>query len=231
MNDVTQTTPANSPEARAPDGSLISQTTTTSSNSQPATTPPTTPTTPPAQTEQSLAAETETGAPESYADFTFPEGFEVNAEALTKFQEVAKGANLTQAQAQSFMDLYSAQIAAATKDPVQAVNEMRAEWRNTVLADTTLAANGALRPEVKSTIARAIDSLGPQIAAPFREAMNLTGAGDHPAFLKAFHAIAQRLSEGRAVRPGAPAPVANPTKPSGPGANALWPGLNSSAQS
>lgn len=223
MPEIASTPQPNTPEARTPEGTLTDQTSTQTQSAsteslagKPA-------------TEESLAAkpaEAE-GAPETYADFTLPEGLELNAESLGKFTEFAKTNNLSQAAAQQLMDFHTAQIAAVTKSPADAVATMRADWRSAVLSDTTLASNGDLRPEVRANISRAIDSLGPELGGKFREAMNLTGVGDHPAFVSAFNAFAKRLSEGKPVTAGSPAQVRNPAKPNGTGANALFPGLPS----
>lgn len=45
------------------------------------------------------------GAPESYEDFTAPEGVELDADLVEEFKGFAKEANLPQAEAQKFVDL------------------------------------------------------------------------------------------------------------------------------
>jgi len=219
---LTQPPQPNTTEARTPDGTLTDQspasTTTPASTETLAATPPAT------EPETLAGAKPAEGAPEAYVDFTLPEGVTLNPEALGKFTEAAKGLGLSQEGAQQLLDFHTAALAEAVKNPVDTVLTMRKEWRDSVLSDKSLAANNDLRPEVRANIGRAIDMLGPEAPA-FREAMNLTGAGDHPAFVKALNFFASRLAEGKSVTGRGPAPVANPAKPNGTGAGALFPGL------
>lgn len=169
------------------------------------------------------------GAPEAYADFKLPEGVELKGEFIDEFKGVAKGLGLTQDGAQSLLDLHVKAIKDVTEASLNAVAELRKSWRDQVLANSDLAHNGDLRTEVKATLGRFIDSFGPKIAADFREAMNFTGAGDHPGFIAFFHAAAKAMGEGRPAQGANPAPTGqqNPAKPNGIGPQALYPNLPS----
>ena len=57
--------------------------------------------------------------------------------------------------------------------------------------------------------------------------MNFTGAGDHPAFLKAFHKLAQLVGEGTHVRGGNPSPHGNPKSQPKSAAQIMYPNLPS----
>jgi hypothetical protein len=80
--------------------------------------------------------------------------------------------------------------------------ETQEQWVKEVKADPEL---GPRLNEVKTTISRAIDGLNnPKLARDFREAMDFTGAGNNPAFIRAFYKLAQMVTEGGHVAGGGP---------------------------
>lgn len=170
------------------------------------------------------------GAPEKYEPFTLPEGLELSEAVITAASELFKGANLDQATAQKFVDFHTNALKAVADSATNAYTTLRDGWRKEVLGDATLAANGDLLPEVKAQISKAIDSLGAAEATKFREALSLTGVGDHPAFVRAMKAFASRFGEGTTVTGKGPVT----TKPNGgtaapTPAQAMFPSLPSSA--
>lgn len=167
------------------------------------------------------------GAPEKYADFTIPEGLKVNPEKMAAASALFKELNLPQDGAQKLVDLYAKELTEAAEAPVNNYLEMRKGWQKEVMNHPEL---GGKLKEVRTTIGRAIDSLGPVLAPKFREAMDLTGAGDHPAFIEAFYKYAQQLTEGRHVAGSGPSAHGQraPGNPAGTGAAAMYPGLPSS---
>lgn len=170
------------------------------------------------------------GAPEKYADFTIPEGFEINEEGLKEAQGVFKELNLSQAAAQKILDLHAKHVSAVAEAAANEVTTMREEWRKEVLADPVI---GGKLKEVKATIGKAIDQhLGAEPGKAFREAMDLTGAGDHPAFIRGFYKFAQLITEGRHVNGGGPSVHGQqrPGAPTGTGAAALYPNLPSAGR-
>ncbi len=81
---------------------------------------------------------------------------------------------------------------------------MRNDWQTKAKADPDMAkfaVDGKTGLDaVKIDMGRALTALGdPTLAADFKEAMNLTGAGDHPAFIKTFWKMAQFITEGKHV--------------------------------
>lgn len=167
-------------------------------------------------------------APEKY-EFKAPEGTEFDQATLDKVTPIFKELGLSQDQAQKLVDFYAEQSTQAAEAPVKFYAEMRDGWRKEVIADKALG-NGVdnLRPEVKAGVAAVINSLG-TLAEPFREAMNLTGVGDHPAFVKALFAFSTRLGEGKHIAGNGPSKFGQtrPGGPNGPGAAALYPNLKS----
>lgn len=232
---------ANDPAARTETGEIknVSETT-TPSTTETAAVPETKPATPTLEVkveagasetdkDKSLLNKTEAdkakpeGAPEKYEEFKVPEGYVLDPKIAEEASGIFKGMNLSQTQAQSLVDFYAAKTREAANAPFEAYTAMRQEWQTKVAADPEI---GSKLPEVKQTVSRALDSLGdPKLASDFREAMDLTGAGDHPAFIKAFYKLAQQVVEGHSVRGSNPSPAGQKPPGAGPisAAKALYP--------
>lgn len=163
-------------------------------------------------------AKTAEGAPEKYSDFTLPEGFEANETVMTEAQTLFKELGLPQASAQKVVDLYTKVSMDASDAPFNLWMETQKKWKDEIKADPEI---GGKLDEVKSTVSKVVDSLGEKLSKPFREAMDYTGAGNNPAFIRAMYALAQKLSEGSHVA-GKPAGGAKPSA-----AQALYPNLPS----
>ncbi len=165
------------------------------------------------------------GAPDKYEPFKLPEGVSLSEDLNKEVSALFKGANLSQDVAQKFVDFHAAQLKAATEAPAKLVADMRKEWRDTVSKDPEI---GSKLPEVKATVGKALDAIGNKaIADEFRAAMDLTGAGDHPAFIKAFYHLAKLVTEGRHVSgkgPSASGQTAPGARPQS-AAHALFPNL------
>lgn len=231
MSDTTVTTEAplaNTSEARTPTGEIKNvtpQTTTTSTEPKVEgttllTESPKTEVVPPKEGE---APKVDPKAvPEKY-EFKLPDGVALDEKVMEAVTPIFKEAGLTQEVAQKLMDFHTAQIQAAAKAGTDAgaaeYTRTREGWRTELAADPEI---GGKLPEVKVAVGRALDALGDaKLATDFRAAMDLTGAGDNPAFVKAFYKFAQAFTEGKAVRgtgpsiagqtPG-PAPKPSPAK-------------------
>ncbi len=205
MADNQQVTPDSSGVDRTATGAIADKGTTTEkvTTSQTTTTPEPEPkpsTTALGADGKSLAnqaAEGAQGAPEAYTDWKVPDGFTidkpVNDEAVGLFKEMG----LSQESGQKLVDFYVKHTTEAANQPYEAWTTMQEKWVKEAKADPTI---GPRMNEVKQTISRALDVLGDtKLAADFREAMDFTGAGNHPAFIKTFYKLAQMVTEGRHV--------------------------------
>jgi hypothetical protein len=230
---------------RTPDGSLANPSIAPSTSAE--TTTPTTQPTPdgntlltqeqpnaPAKTEPTKAddakdAKAPAAAPEKYEDYKVPEGFDLDPAVKAEADAIFKGMNLSQAQAQTLVDFYTAKTLESSQQPYQAWKAMTDTWRDEAANHPDL--KGKLGPgqEVNLRIARALESLGDrQLTNDFRALMDLTGAGNNQAFIRVINALASRAVEGTAVNGRGPAEVAVPgaaTRPSP--AQALYPHLPS----
>src|SRR5258708_1480300 len=182
MTDTTVTTESPGP-TRSPTGELLPPGTTTP-------TPPATPETqtPPSGTETKVETKTEdgktvlnkdvkteapAGAPETYADFKVPDGFQLDPAVAKEAGTLFKGLNLSQDQAQSLIDFHTSKTQAAAEAPFKLWADTQKEWTDTVKSKY----GRDVEPggKVLTTTAKLIDSLGPTVAKSFREAMDITG--------------------------------------------------------
>lgn len=167
------------------------------------------------------------GAPEKYEAFKVPEGFTLDeavaGEAGTLFKEL----NLSQEQGQKLVDLYTKTAQEAFDAPFKAWSDQQEAWRKEVNDDPNL---GPRMGEIKTAFSKMLDGLGdPEGAKAFREAMDYTGAGNNPAFIRMMDKLSQNFTEGKPVQGAKPAPVREPGKAQGTGPAALWPGLPSAS--
>jgi len=183
---------------------------------EPGLTPATAPGLTPATTEPSVLA----GAPEpeptpepapgskpepvTYTDFRLPEGATIDAAALDQARALFAQAGLPQDEAQKFVDLAVSREQAAAARGVQAFVDLQNKWVSEIKADPEI---GGVRLEASmAQAARAIDRLG---VPGLKEALNLTGAGNNPAIVKAFVRLGQMVSEDRFAPGRAAAPPAS----------------------
>jgi hypothetical protein len=208
-----QTPLPNDQAARSPTGEILEP-------SQIATKPAVKAGDPPVQTSTSTVPELKpadakpsatTGAPEAYTDFTAPEGYTLDKAAIDAFTPIAKELGLSQEQAQKLVGFHTAQMIEAAKAPAATYEATRTAWQAQVRADPDLAkaVNGDKTglDAVKLDIGRALTAIGdPVLAGEFKSAMDLTGAGDHPAFVKTLWKLAQFATEGKHVTGTNPSP-------------------------
>ena len=171
----------------------------------------------PANPEPSLLAPEESGAgapppeeqvaPTGYGEFKLPEGVSLDAEQLKPATELFAETGLSQEQAQKFIDLAMARESAAQHRGVQAFVDLQNQWVSEIKADPDIGGD-RLKASLASA-ARAIDRLN---IPGLREALNFTGAGNHPAVVKAFVRLGQMISEDR-YRPGQHAAPQVPRSP------------------
>jgi len=140
----------------------------------------------------------------SYGEFKLPEGVTLDAEQLRPATELFAESGLSQEQAQKFIDLAVARESAAAQRGVQAFVELQNRWVAEVKADPDI--GGDKLTAALAAAARGIDRLE---VPGLREALSFTGAGNHPAVVRAFVRLGQMLSEDR-FRPAPPVPPAPP---------------------
>ena len=149
--------------------------------------------------------------PDTYT-FTAPEGRELDKTTIDRATPIFRELGLDNPSAQKLMDLYNDLGKSWSEGTIKAVNDMREGWRADVAKDPDM--SGKLE-SIKTEIGRAYQHLDPKLVTEFKAAMDLTGAGDHPAFVKGFWKFAQLINEGTHVTGSGPSKEGQ----SAPGAN------------
>ena len=122
-----------------------------------------------------------------------------SGEATPIFKELG----LSQEQAQKLVDFYSTKTSKINADLAKSVDDMRAKWRDEVMADKDI---GGKLDQVKVELGRAKDRLPAAVRTAFDEALNVTGMGDHPAIVRGIYELAKLVNEGTPVTGNAPSP-------------------------
>jgi hypothetical protein len=165
------------------------------------------PATPPAEAPKTELGKAEAPKPAEAVAFdaaklTVPEGMKADDPLFKSFGETMADAKLDpQARGQKLLDLYKDGIKSVQEAQVNAWKTTNEKWVNEVKADPEI--GGAKFEPTKTSIAKAIDSLGPDLSVAFRQGLDATGAGNHPAIWKGLAKMAALLTEGGHVS-GAP---------------------------
>jgi hypothetical protein len=162
-------------------------------------------------------------APLAIDNIKLPDGFKADEATMKGFIDTLSKADLTpQARAQALVDLHVKSLTAAQEAVNLQWENTTKEWVKTVANDKDIGTGdetSPLRPEVKASISKVLDAYG---GVELRKALELTGATNHPAIVKAFAQISKVLTEGNHI-PGNP-----PSKPQAQtAAQRLYPGLDS----
>lgn len=134
------------------------------------------------------------GAPEAYEEFALPEGMPegmvLEPEATNAFKEAAKADNLSQAQAQRYVDLAAGLVKKTLDGFGQAHVERTEQWAEQVKADPLV--GGPKYDENVQVALKAVSQFGdPELTKAFKE----FGLGNHPAIVRAFFRVGKAIAE------------------------------------
>jgi hypothetical protein len=143
----------------------------------------------------------------TYEDFVLPDGMTIDAEALERARALFGEVRLPQAHAQKFIDLAVERERAAAERGLKAFLDLQKKWVSELKEDPDI--GGEQFAATVAAAARAIDRL----AIPgLKDALNVTGAGNHPAIVKVFVRLGQMIAEDR-FQPGGDTARAAPRSP------------------
>lgn len=149
--------------------------------------------------------------PITYEAFKLPEGIEPDKQKIGEYTEVLGKHRIPQEIGQELLDLHTNSLKEYAEllgnrtlsDQHAAFDAVRADWRKQVMADEQI--GGAGWDTAKGVIARTRDLFmsGSKPGTPeyakdsqaFNDFLRVTGAGDHPAFLKFIHNVGRRFDE------------------------------------
>lgn len=130
------------------------------------------------------------GAPEKYEPFKLPDGWEKDDKALSEFEPLAKELGLNQEQAQAFVDLAVARDTRTAEAQAQQWTDLRKSWVDEAKADKEI--GGA---EWNAKVATAIKGLKAFGTPELEQALNVTGVGDHPEFIRLMYRVGKAVTE------------------------------------
>src|SRR5215469_13394536 len=81
---------------------------------------------------------TEEGAPTEYTEFKVPEGFELDKAVAGEASALFKKNNLSQTQAQEFVDFYVKHAQESSQAPFKAWQDTQDQWRNDINSDSEI---------------------------------------------------------------------------------------------
>lgn len=151
----------------------------------------------PAEVRKELGVEDPAIPQYDLAKFKLPEGQTMDPAAL----ELFKGERLSQETAQKLIDFAMARETAAANRSLQTFVDTRTKWVSEIKSDPEI--GGDKLGQTQTHCATLIDRLN---IPGLREALDLTGAGDNPAVVRAFARLGQMVAEDK-FRPGGAAPA------------------------
>lgn len=148
-------------------------------------------------------AEEETFEPITADQIELPEGAEVSDELMGSFLELMNDNELSpKERAQKLIDLQSSTgadiVSSYEEEQNRGWEQLQSEWRAEAEALPEL--GGAQLPKTLATIRKGVESVG--AGKEFFEALTMTGAGNHPAVIKALHSLTKGLEEQQPVLGG-----------------------------
>lgn len=139
------------------------------------------------------------GAPESYEDFTLPEGVEVTEEQLGQFHNVLKELDLNQEGAQKLIDFEMQRQSLQLEGIIDAHKQQQEDWIKEIKQDKDL--GGANFNKTMATSNAAVNKFGDDefkaLLKPYDPETNPTGLGlgNNPAFNRVFNRIGKAIAE------------------------------------
>jgi len=132
----------------------------------------------------------ESPAPEEYEDFTLPDGFEIDQEALAQFTPLAKELDLSQKAAQKLIDFRVEEKKAEAQQAWDNWNKTQDEWRGETRNDPEV--GGQNFKENKAYAKTALDAYGNE---KFSQLLDTTGLGNNVNAFKFLAAIGKDIAE------------------------------------
>lgn len=130
--------------------------------------------------------------PLAYADFALPDGVEVDADTLDEARGLLAELKLPQEQAQRLVDFYAGRMRRFGEAQAGAWATLNEKWVADVKADREI--GGDRMAETMAAATRAMDRFG---TPGLREALMMTGAGNHPEIIRFVARVGRATAEDR----------------------------------
>lgn len=136
-------------------------------------------------------------SPDAYADFTLPEGVELDAEALEKAAPIFKELGLDQAGAQKLVDTYAEMVQAGNQRQVDSFNQMKQGWFEAAQNDREI--GGEKFEENVADAKAALTKFGnPEL----KKLLNEFGIGNNPEVIRFMAKVGKLTKEDNPGNPG-----------------------------
>ena len=164
---------------------------------------------PEAKADEPVAVE---GEPEEgYADFTLPEGQEMDEALLGKASTLFKDVGLTQEQAQKFIDFQAAQMKANNDASNESFNASQKEWVDQIKADKDIGGDN-----FNTSVANAKAALEKFGTPELTQMLDESGMGSHPELIRLLSTVGALTREDNPL-------TGNPSKAKKSRADILYP--------
>ncbi len=127
------------------------------------------------------------------AKLTLPEGFKADEPTIKAVTDVLLDDKLApQDRMQKLVDIHTAALKASTDATAKYWSDKQTEWQTE--AKKVYGPEPAKSPKIIA-VSKLIDSLGEKPASELRDALEMSGMGNHPAIIGAFVQLAEKLTE------------------------------------
>lgn len=129
--------------------------------------------------------------PEKY-ELTPPEGFEIDDEIVAELDPVLRELKLSNEQANKLMPLAGSFAERIMKQQNDAFAEQASNWAKEAKADPEIGKGNWSQTE--ALVSKALDEFGAAEGSEFRQLLDNTKLGNHPAMIRMFRQIGERLT-------------------------------------
>jgi len=143
------------------------------------------------------AAQDTAAAPVSYTDFRLPQGIEVDPQTMNEARALLGELKLPQEQAQRLVDFYTGKIRQFGDAQSERWVKLNEKWVNDFKADQEIGGD-----RVNDTVSAATKAMNRFGTPGLREALIMTGAGNHPEIIRFVARVGKAISEDRYVVSG-----------------------------
>ena len=128
--------------------------------------------------------------PDTYADFTLPEGTVLDEVALTEALGLFKEDGLSQEQSQKYVDLYSKMVQAGSQTQTDNFNQLMSDWRDQAKNDGEF--GGDKFDENIKVAQAAVNAYG---TSELKQLLEDHGVGNHPEMVRFMVRVGRTLGE------------------------------------
>lgn len=143
-----------------------------------------------ASADDTAGAEGSDTPPDTYADFTLPEGMALDEAAMIEANPLFKELGLSQEKAQKVIDLYAKQVQASSQKQVDDFNQLMSDWQTQSKTDKEF---GGDKYDENVKIARsAVNKYG---TPELKQLLEDHGVGNHPEVIRFMVRVGHTLKE------------------------------------